>query len=145
VYFVQRKDCVGVFVHFRALQYSFHDNCVLMYRVMLNTFFGSDFAIIESEHNTTFINTIPKWQSYFKGVQWAETSYPVVEGGGWPRRTESLGWENPRRQVQSGAIRKCLTPFCNLGNTRRIWIRERFQATSFNKFGNSQRPNLRSN
>jgi hypothetical protein len=38
------------------------------------------------------------------------------------------------KEVQSEfAIRKC-RHLSALGNTRRVWIRERFQATSFNKF-----------
>jgi hypothetical protein len=39
--------------------------------------------------------------------------------------------------VQSGAVRKCLTPFCNLGNTGAHLDKRKVPSYRFNKFGNS--------
>jgi hypothetical protein len=77
-------------------------------------------------------------ESYFQGRAVSETSYPGNRGGRVAQKDrESWTVREPRRQVQSGAIRKCLTPFCNLGNTGAHLDKRKVPSYRFNKFGNS--------
>jgi hypothetical protein len=109
---------------------------------MLNTRFLGGILPLFVRVNTQYNlrkSQLPKMtESYFQGRAVSETSYPGNRGGRVAQKDrESWTVREPRRQVQSGAIRKCLTPFCNLGNTGAHLDKRKVPSYRFNKFGNS--------